>query len=922
MDLFYSTRPPARAWARDPTAANERPRRGAPRARVGQPQPHAQGTRDHGIDAHQLVVPFESTGLSAAIRAYHGRMPDVRGWWLACAALACAVAPPLPSTPPPAIPPMRSDPVVSYGWEPLRPVHPADLITPAVRDAASCDAAAEAASAAGVLDVAAYWRAEAHALTPTPARAEASTAARVEAGLTDPVVTITTLAPDLAARLRSAVEAHAWDEVLALARPALASQPHHELYFWAGDALWQQGHEAAARRMWSRARVLLRAAGMHPRPRLPLSLSQESLDVGWTAAGLALARGQSKPWIEVWGDRLERPWRRWQIARADDFAWSAAAIATLELTTLTLYDPASGARLAADSAVPDNFPRIAAASQAPVFAVGTSSGAVEVWRWTPGLPLETIFEHPRVSERTSKRMILALDPQGTRLAFQLRGQPVQLVSLPSGATRRVTLPDHGWSSLRLVDADTLLLDDDAGALTRVRLVDGADEVMILRDAAAKPRIELITAAATGELAVYDVDRTALATCGALLEHCRDRVIGPGILRSFELDGYFPGGEVRFAPDGRRLAVARRVGLAVHDLDGETTSTTTLIPAVDPNRKLVGVRHDGAALVVEGERGLAVWDTKTGAQRLVRDRRGFLGFSPDGARVAIRADQPPRLEIAALTGDEPLMIPLGEHKVHAARFAPDGRRVAIVAGERIGVWDATTGAELWSELRPERVRSLEFTARDELVYSTGDTLAVRDAAGDAAPRLLARNTDGFHDWSVSPDGAELLVCPDQDVGSTLLDITTRRVRRKFRRACTGMFLDADAAFIVTDMHPGVLDLRTGKRTPVESRFVYDPLHTDGRVVVSGAFGEYTSLTVLTRDGQELVRLRPRDDLGWFAVTPEGAVDGDPRALSGLDAEVGRGLLQRYPAALVWDGVHVPGLVARAFTGERVVPPVPR
>lgn len=52
----------------------------------------------------------------------------------------------------------------------------------------------------------------------------------------------------------------AWDEVLALAEPALATAPHHELYLWAGDASWQQGREVAARRMWSRARVLLRAA--------------------------------------------------------------------------------------------------------------------------------------------------------------------------------------------------------------------------------------------------------------------------------------------------------------------------------------------------------------------------------------------------------------------------------------------------------------------------------------------------------------------------------------------------------------------------------------------------------------------------------------------------------------------------------------
>jgi hypothetical protein len=846
-------------------------------------------------------------------------MPDVRGWWLVCGALACATAPPLPSTPPTIIPPVRSDPVVSYGWEPLRPVHPAELLTPAVRDAASCDAAAEAASAAGVLDVAAYWRAEAHALAPTPARAKTLSAARVEAGLTDPVATIAALAPDLARRLRTAVEAHAWDEVLALALPALADQPHHELYFWTGDALWQQGHEAAARRMWSRARALLRAADVPLRAGPPLA--QEVTQMGWTADGLVFARRGSKPWLEVWGDRLERPWRRWMIDQGNEYAWSTAAIAVALGATLTLHDPASGAAVATvRHALPDSVFKLAAASRAPVFAVGAPGGVIKVWRWSPGLPLEEIAVLPA----TGKSPLLALDPQGTRLAFRLRDQPVQLMALPSGAARRVNLPDHAWTSLRLVDANTLVLADDGGGLTRVRLADDGDEVMVLRAGEARPKLELV-AAATGALAVYDPARAVLATCGEFLEDCRDRVSDPKILRNFTRPARYAAltrsGEVQFAGDGRRLAVAYRSGLFAQDL--ETASTTPLVSPADPHRKLVGVRRDGAALVVEGERGLAIWDTRTGEQRLTRDRRGFLGFSPDGELAAIRADKPPRVEIAALGGGEPRMIPVGELNAHIVRFSPDSRRVAIAAGERIGLWDATTGAELWSELRPERVRSLEFTVRDELVYSTGEAVAIRDAAGDGAPRLLLSREDGYHSWSVSPSGADLIACPDQDRGASLYDIRTRRVRRKLRGVCSALFLSEDSALTLDGLSPVVVDLRTGRRTPRSSAMIsHELLLTNGRAVVGRAAGESHSLIVLTPGGAPLATLRPRGDLGWFATTPEGAIDGDPAALAELDAEVGRGLLQRYPAALVWDGVHVPGLVARVFTGERVVPPVPR
>ena len=74
---------------------------------------------------------------------------------------------------------------------------------------------------------------------------------------------------------------------------------------------------------------------------------------------------------------------------------------------------------------------------------------------------------------------------------------------------------------------------------------------------------------------------------------------------------------------------------------------------------------------------------------------------------------------------------------------------------------------------------------------------------------------------------------------------------------------------------------------------------------------------------LASLYPRADLGWFAATSTGAVDGDPTALLDVDTALGhRDTHQLYPAALAWDGAQVRGLLPRVFAGEAVAAPTPR
>ena len=841
-----------------------------------------------------------------------------RAWIFACLALACRAAPVAAPTNAGPRPTTVQTPAPTFGWEPLRSHRGAALPVPATRDAASCDAAAEAANQAGVLDVAAYWRAEAHAFAPSPARAAALAEARTEAGYGGPVRTLEPLEPMLARSLRTAVEAHAWDEVLASTGPALADAPHHELYLWAGDALWQQGHEVPARQMWSRARVLLATAGAAMRVRLPQGERVRGL--GWSRSGLAYHHGSGpdNDWLEVWGDRLERPWRRWQLARGGASAWSDGVYAVADGPRLTLHDPASGAAVATVVAHAEPIIKVAAAAATPVFATSTKAGEIKVWTWSPGLFLEPI----EVIAATTADPLVALDPSGTQLAIRRPGAPIELVSLRTGAKR--TLPfgvDLNWTTLQFQGERDLLVASDA-VVRRVHLAPGRDELVVVRRRDSRPDRRVLATSDTGALAFVDVARELVAICDEPQRDCRDRFPQFGTewtrMKNGRTTGTQYGGEASFSPTGDRLAVA--YGHSVLVEDPTSAAARRISPPVDHALEIAGVTRDGGTLAIEGQRGLAVWDARTGAKLVTRDKRGFLGFSPDGRAAAIVGEDPPHVEVVPLAGGPSIQLRTGG-PAWALRFSSDGRLAAIVSRDEIGVWDVTSGAELWRDQpAPGPIGALAFTARGELVFETSDGIHVRDASGGPTRRVLRGD---MFSWTVSPDGNDLLVCPDPNNGARLIDLRTGRVRRTFRDVRYPQFIDDHTVFTSNGVIPHFLDVRTGRHTPDleiaggvgEARMANDR-------VVAGTSSRGANLVLLTHAGRVLARVNATADLGWLAVTGDGAVDGDAASLAGMEVQVELGPAQRYPAALAWDALHVPGLLPRVFAGARVRPPVPR
>lgn len=831
-----------------------------------------------------------------------------RGWLVVGALLGCKAA----VTEPPrtvVTPVVVTEPAV---WQPLAAVVPAKLVAPVERTAAACDAAAEAAGAAGVLDVAEYWRAEAQALEPSPAREQAWRGSRAEAGVAgQPVETLT---PELARALRVAVEGHAWAEVLALTERGLASGSHHELYLWAGDALWQLGRDVEARRMWSRARVVLRRAES---VRVRESVRGPVSGLAWTDAGLLFERRDAYAdghWVELWGDRVERPWRRWYRGHPVVRALAGAEVAEVNSDRVTVYDAASLTLLGSSDAHASLVSQVVGAAAAPVFATASTSGEVRVWSARPALA--TVRELRELSGEP----LVALDEAGTRVAIGWKDRAFTLVEVGTGGARELPISGkEGWDTLAFQDLRTLIAADGYGDITRVHL--GEQDVrMAVRLLESTPDRRLVAAAGSGEIAAFQVKRGVLESCDRYMTVCRERATDFGVAvfdwwdrRRVKLEG-----EARWSPDGRRLAVAQRESVQVQG-PGEEDSAWVVVPRM--YAEIAGASLDGGAVAVEGAHGVVVWDARTGFRRLQREGRMFFGFSPDGGRVALVGRERDGVEVHALAGGAPTKIEAGPVVL---RFSPDGGRVAIGGYQRLGVWDAASGARLWQDDVRGGVDGLEFTA-GEVFYASGGWVMVRDAAGERAPRRVWR-VGSTRGWTVSPGGAELVFCAADERGEeglTLIDVRTRRIGGTFERACGPRFVDADTVYYAHGSLAGALNVRTGLRRSAGgvTERSDETGATNGRVVVGRHWSGAS--TIRGREGQALAEVRAREGGGWFVVSAAGAVDGDPGAIAGLDAEVRRGLdVQRYPAMLAWDGVHVPGLLPRVMAGELVAPPVPR
>lgn len=159
---------------------------------------------------------------------------------------------------------------------------------------------------------------------------------------------------------------------------------------------------------------------------------------------------------------------------------------------------------------------------------------------------------------------------------------------------------------------------------------------------------------------------------------------------------------------------------------------------------VAASPDGRLLVSVGADGkLRVAEIATGAQLAAVHIGGTFNrttaFSPDGQRVLGGCktlsvfDAATAKKVATLKGHK--------HEVNAARFSPDGTRIATGSGENwtpadhsVRIWDAASGAEQRRIKLDGMVRGVEWLDDDTLVALAGRSVLRIDArTGDVAQR---------------------------------------------------------------------------------------------------------------------------------------------------------------------------------------------
>jgi WD40 repeat protein/uncharacterized caspase-like protein len=295
--------------------------------------------------------------------------------------------------------------------------------------------------------------------------------------------------------------------------------------------------------------------------------------------------------------------------------------------------------------------------------------------------------------------------------------------------------------------------------------------------------------------------------------------------------------VAYSPDGRKFVSGghdqklrvwdTETSHPLHVLEGHANEKIQRAASESDTMLMVyAVFSPDAKLILSGgaDKLVKLWDVATG--NLVRTFAGHseairaVAFSPDGKRVLSAANDIRLWE----TGSGRLLKRFkasARGVVDSIAFSPDGIQVLAGLGERIGVWDASTGSLVrtfgessdgtgfspdgkralspggypygtvsqWEtstgklinrfEVSKERVQSIAYSPDARLVLTGADDRIVR--LWDADTGKLMRTFEGrvvpAHAATFSPDGA-LIVSGDAETGLKLWEAASGRLLRTF------------------------------------------------------------------------------------------------------------------------------------------------
>lgn len=156
-------------------------------------------------------------------------------------------------------------------------------------------------------------------------------------------------------------------------------------------------------------------------------------------------------------------------------------------------------------------------------------------------------------------------------------------------------------------------------------------------------------------------------------------------------------DIAISPDGKRLAVASRIGVWLYDT--QTGDALSLYTGHESAVRSVAFSPDGVTVAsgsgLGDDKSIRLWDTKTGEHRMMsfgnRNDVGDLAFSPDGL-LLISGDRRGNVSLwDTVSGKRKHNLLGNTEQVLEVVFSPDGKTVAIASLDNdIHAWDVETG----------------------------------------------------------------------------------------------------------------------------------------------------------------------------------------------------------------------------------------
>lgn len=333
----------------------------------------------------------------------------------------------------------------------------------------------------------------------------------------------------------------------------------------------------------------------------------------------------------------------------------------------------------------------------------------------------------------------------------------------------------------------------------------------------------------------------------------------------------------------------------------------------------------------------VWDLVE--RRAIEPRRALderlMALSDDGRTVALATAD--AIELRELASGKTLVRVPGQ----------DGRvrhldRRAWISGRRGGpphvLVDLSSGTSVTLDLPPGEVfAALSQDGRWLLTRGEDERSPreVRDLTTGTVGAVVHTLAGEVHQAAFSPDGAWVVWLVGDDAGPPNIHahaLALADAAPRTRRLALGegfpdnLAFAGDEAMLVFDGHLLRWDLATGRHRrdalPALSgssrlqvldprRFIVEDLRAHHYYVIADGRPRLVANVLGLANG------------GYVALSPAGALDGSPDAAEHLLARQGQHLTARlYPGELLWDAMHVPGVVSRALAGEDVPPPLTR